>query len=133
MILHHLGTSALSLFTLVTIVFLVIQARPGEPAYYGILGMNASPQVVAAPNKQMGLNHPVRQQHGIWCKEFKGEPRLPMHPTRTHHVVDEFIPPEFLAALYAGGSHYDGLRRLSLCFNAIGQTSSGRGGGGEAI
>lgn len=58
--------------TPVTIVFFLIQARPGEPAYYSTLGMNASPQVVAPPNKQMSLNYPVWQQHGSEYKYFKG-------------------------------------------------------------
>jgi ABC-type dipeptide/oligopeptide/nickel transport systems, permease components len=65
MILHRLGTSVLSLFLLVTIVFFLIHATPGGPAY-SILGMHATPEAVAALNKQMGLDHPIWQQYGIW-------------------------------------------------------------------
>ena len=65
MILHRLGTSVLSLFLLVTIVFFLIHATPGGPAY-SILGMHATPEAIAALNKQMGLDHPIWQQYGIW-------------------------------------------------------------------
>ena len=65
MILNRLGTSVLSLFLLVTIVFFLIHATPGGPAY-SILGMHATPEAVAALNKQMGLDHPLWQQYGIW-------------------------------------------------------------------
>ena len=65
MILNRLWTSVLSLFLLVTIVFFLIHATPGGPAY-SILGMHATPEAVAALNKQMGLDHPLWQQYGIW-------------------------------------------------------------------
>lgn len=72
MILNRLGTSVLSLFLLVTIVFLLIHATPGGPAY-SILGMHATPEAVAALNKQMGLDHPIWQQYGIWWEHlFEG-------------------------------------------------------------
>ena len=72
MILSRLGTSVLSLFLLVTIVFLLIHATPGGPAY-SILGMHATPEAVAALNKQMGLDHPIWQQYGIWWEHlFEG-------------------------------------------------------------
>ncbi len=69
MILNRLGTSALSLFLLVTIVFFMIHATPGGPAY-SILGLHATPQAVAALDRQMGLDHPVWQQYGIWWEHL---------------------------------------------------------------
>ncbi|MBU2808340.1 ABC transporter permease [Acidithiobacillus ferrooxidans F221] len=72
MILSRLGTSVLSLFLLVTIVFFLIHATPGGPAY-SILGMHATPEAVAALNKQMGLDHPIWQQYGMWWEHlFEG-------------------------------------------------------------
>lgn len=65
MILRRLGTSSISIVLLVTIVFFMIHATPGGPAY-SILGVRATPTAVAALNKQMGLNHPVWQQYGTW-------------------------------------------------------------------
>ena len=72
MILNRLGTSVLPLLLLVTIVFFLIHATPGGPAY-SILGMHATPEAVAALNKQMGLDHPIWQQYGIWWEHlFEG-------------------------------------------------------------
>lgn len=65
MILRRLAVSALSLILLVTIVFFMIHATPGGPAY-SILGMHASPQAVLALNQQMGLSKPLSVQYGIW-------------------------------------------------------------------
>lgn len=65
MILRRLGTSTVSIVLLVTIVFFMIHATPGGPAY-SILGVHATPAAVAALNAQMGLNHPVWQQYAVW-------------------------------------------------------------------
>ncbi|MHB1544288.1 MAG: ABC transporter permease [Gammaproteobacteria bacterium] len=65
MISRRLAVSLLSLVFLVTIVFFMIHATPGGPAY-SILGMHASPQAVAALNRQMGLNQPLSVQYAIW-------------------------------------------------------------------
>lgn len=72
MILQRLGTSVVSLVLLVTIVFFLIHATPGGPAY-SILGMHATPQAVAALNKEMGLDHPIWQQYLTWWEHlFQG-------------------------------------------------------------
>lgn len=72
MIFNRLRTSALSLILLVTIVFFLIHATPGGPAY-SILGMHATPEAVAALNKEMGLDHPLWQQYAIWWEHlFEG-------------------------------------------------------------
>ena len=65
MILRRLLVSVTSLVLLVTIVFFMIHATPGGPAY-SILGMHASPAAVAALNKQMGLSQPLGEQYAIW-------------------------------------------------------------------
>ena len=65
MILRRLGTSTVSIALLVTIVFFMIHATPGGPAY-SILGVRATPAAVAALNKQMGLDHPIWQQYATW-------------------------------------------------------------------
>lgn len=72
MIFNRLRTSVLSLILLVTIVFFLIHATPGGPAY-SILGMHATPEAVAALNKEMGLDHPLWQQYAIWWEHlFEG-------------------------------------------------------------
>lgn len=65
MIIRRLGTSSISIALLVTIVFFMIHATPGGPAY-SILGVRATPASVAALNQQMGLDHPIWQQYGTW-------------------------------------------------------------------
>lgn len=65
MILRRLLVSVISLVLLITIVFFMIHATPGGPAY-SILGMHASPAAVAALNKQMGLSQPIYEQYAVW-------------------------------------------------------------------
>lgn len=65
MLFRRLTTSITSVVLLVTIVFFMIYATPGGPAY-SILGVRASPAAVAALNHQMGLDHPVWQQYLTW-------------------------------------------------------------------
>lgn len=62
---RRLGGALLSVALLVTLVFFMIYATPGGPAY-SILGVHASPNAVAALNRQMGLDHPVWQQYLTW-------------------------------------------------------------------
>jgi peptide/nickel transport system permease protein len=64
-LLWRLGNSLLSLALLVTLVFFMIYATPGGPAY-SILGVHATPAGVAALNRQMGLDHPVWRQYLTW-------------------------------------------------------------------
>ena len=64
-ILRRLGTSVVSIALLVTIVFFMIHATPGGPAY-SILGVRATPAAVAALNRQMGLDHPLWEQYLTW-------------------------------------------------------------------
>ncbi len=61
----RLGDALLSVALLVTLVFFMVYATPGGPAY-SILGVHASPNAVAALNRQMGLDHPVWQQYLTW-------------------------------------------------------------------
>ena len=64
-IAKRLANAALSLIGLVTLVFFMIFATPGGPAY-SILGVHASPMAVAELNRQMGLNRPVWEQYLTW-------------------------------------------------------------------
>ena len=64
-LLQRLGSSLLSLALLVTLVFFMIYATPGGPAY-SILGVHATPAAVAALNHQMGLDHPIWRQYLTW-------------------------------------------------------------------
>ncbi len=61
----RLASSVATLVVLVSLVFFLIMATPGGPAY-SILGAHASPEAVAALNRQFGLNVPVWRQYLLW-------------------------------------------------------------------
>lgn len=65
MVLRRLGSSCLSLFVLVTIVFFMAHLTPGGPAY-SILGQKATPESVAQLNQRLGLDAPLWKQFAIW-------------------------------------------------------------------
>lgn len=65
MIARRLAASALTLVLLVTIVFFMVHATPGGPAY-SILGQKATPEAVHQLNVRLGLATPLWQQYFIW-------------------------------------------------------------------
>ena len=60
-ITSHAGT----LLAATVVVFVVLQVLPGDPAAY-MMGMNASPESVAALREQMGLDAPALQRYFSW-------------------------------------------------------------------
>jgi ABC-type dipeptide/oligopeptide/nickel transport system permease component len=60
-LLSHAGT----LFAATSVIFLILQIVPGDPAAY-MMGMNASPESVAALREQMGLDAPAFQRYVTW-------------------------------------------------------------------
>jgi len=60
-LLSHAGT----LFAATAVIFLILQIVPGDPATY-MMGMNASPESVAALREQMGLDAPAFQRYVRW-------------------------------------------------------------------
>lgn len=65
MIGTRLAASVLTLIILMTIVFFMVHATPGGPAY-SILGQKATPASVHQLNVRLGLARPVAVQYGIW-------------------------------------------------------------------
>jgi peptide/nickel transport system permease protein len=65
LITTRLATAILSLAILITIVFAMIHATPGGPAY-SILGQKATPAAVKALNVRLGLNHTLVHQYITW-------------------------------------------------------------------
>ncbi len=57
-----------ALFLTSIVVFLMLHLTPGDPAY-AILGMDATPQSVAALRQRMGFNEPLPVQYGIWLAQ----------------------------------------------------------------
>jgi len=60
-IASHAGT----LLAATAVIFVVLQVLPGDPAAY-MMGMNASPESVAALREQMGLDAPPLQRYVGW-------------------------------------------------------------------
>ena len=51
------------------IVFLMLHLTPGDPAY-AILGLDATPQSVAALRTRMGFDQPLPVQYAIWLNKL---------------------------------------------------------------
>jgi peptide/nickel transport system permease protein len=64
-ILRRIGIAALTLLAASVIVFAVLEVLPGDPARL-MLGMNATPDAVAALREQMGLDEPMVLRYLHW-------------------------------------------------------------------
>lgn len=64
-LLGRLASHAGTLLAATVVVFVVLQILPGDPAAY-MMGMNASPESVAALREQMGLGEPALQRYLSW-------------------------------------------------------------------
>ncbi|MCB2133737.1 MAG: ABC transporter permease, partial [Rhodobacteraceae bacterium] len=64
-LLRRLVSLALSLLAASLAIFLVIEVVPGDPASY-MLGLNASPETVAALRDQLGLNAAPPARYLAW-------------------------------------------------------------------
>ena len=56
---------ALSLAVASLVIFAVVEVVPGDPASY-MLGLNATPEAVAALRDQLGLNGTLLERYGAW-------------------------------------------------------------------
>ncbi|MHB9090621.1 MAG: glutathione ABC transporter permease GsiC, partial [Chloroflexota bacterium] len=56
------------LFFLSIIIFTIVRLIPGDPAAIR-LGMEATPEGIAAIRKEMGLDQPIVVQYFIWVKD----------------------------------------------------------------
>jgi len=60
------------LFGVSLVVFFLLRLVPGDPAD-AVLGNDATPALVAQVNRQLGLDHPIYVQYGIWLGNlFRG-------------------------------------------------------------
>ncbi len=64
-LLGRLGSHVGTLIAASVVIFVLIQIVPGDPAAY-MMGMNASPESVAALRQQMGLDAPAMQRYFAW-------------------------------------------------------------------
>lgn len=61
-LLKRVGFAAITLFSVLTLVFLLVRILPGDPALV-ILGDQASPESVAALHTKLGLDKPLAAQY----------------------------------------------------------------------
>ena len=64
-LLGRLGSHAGTLLAATVVIFVLLQIVPGDPAAY-MMGMNASPESVAALQVQMGLDAPAFERYFTW-------------------------------------------------------------------
>ena len=64
-LLGRIGSHAGTLLAATVVIFVLLQIVPGDPAAY-MMGMNASPESVAALREQMGLDAPALQRYLSW-------------------------------------------------------------------
>jgi len=64
-LLARLGSHSGTLLAATVVIFVLLQIVPGDPAAY-MMGMNASPESVAALREQMGLDAPALQRYFTW-------------------------------------------------------------------
>ena len=64
-LLKRLGIGAATLIVASLVVFAVLEVLPGDPARL-MLGINATPEAVAALHEQMGLDQPVVWRYLDW-------------------------------------------------------------------
>ena len=67
--LRRLVSLCLSLFAASIVIFLMLEAEPGDPASF-MLGLNADPDAVAALRLKLGLDQPMPVRYGEWVSGF---------------------------------------------------------------
>lgn len=67
-VMRRLGFAAITLFSVLTLVFLLVRILPGDPALV-LLGDQASPASIAAVHQKLGLDKPVLVQYGRFLRD----------------------------------------------------------------
>ena len=68
-LLKKLGGHALTLLAATVVIFLLLQVVPGDPASY-MMGLNASPESIAALRQQMGLEGSGLERYFAWLGDL---------------------------------------------------------------
>jgi len=68
-LLKKLGGHALTLLAATVVIFLLLQVVPGDPAAY-MMGLNASPESIAALRQQMGLEGSGFERYLAWLGDL---------------------------------------------------------------
>jgi len=68
-IIRRLGISLITIWGIVTFLFLIVRLLPGDPAYV-ILGDRATPEAVNALRSALGLDQPLPVQYWKWLQDL---------------------------------------------------------------
>ena len=68
-VLKKLGGHAVTLLAATLVIFLLLQVVPGDPASY-MMGLNASPESIAALRQQMGLEGSGLERYLAWLSDL---------------------------------------------------------------
>lgn len=69
MVVHRCGASLLTVFVISVIIFIGVEALPGDVAET-VLGQSATPETVAAFRKELKLDLPPHTRYGSWLAGF---------------------------------------------------------------
>ena len=64
-LIRRLGFAGVTLFAVLTIIFVIVRILPGDPALV-ILGDQADAATIAALREKLGLNRPILAQYGVF-------------------------------------------------------------------
>jgi peptide/nickel transport system permease protein len=85
------------LFVVSAVVFFAFRVVPGDPAQLA-LGVDATPEALAALRKEFGIDKPILVQYGIWLGEVvRGD--LGVSRLEGHRRVTEVLRPKIPATL----------------------------------
>jgi glutathione transport system permease protein len=88
-LIRRLGFALVTLFTVLTLVFLLVRIVPGDPAQV-ILGDQASQEAIAALRTRLGLDRPVHEQYTTFLAgALRGDWGVSMVTGRP--VIDEVL------------------------------------------
>ena len=92
-IIKKLGYGLLVMYGVVTLIFLIFNALPGDPARM-MLGQRSDPQALAAINKELGLDKPLWKQYLLYVNDLS--------PISMHATANPAMSSYFDAQKYKG-------------------------------
>ena len=113
LLIRRLLAGVIVIWGVVTLVFIILRVLPGDPAAL-MLGMDATPQILASLREQMGLDRPILAQYVLFLWDVArgnfgnslslstmDEPALPVVLARMPATLELAIPALLVAILIA--------------------------------
>ncbi|NNM22855.1 MAG: ABC transporter permease [Flavobacteriaceae bacterium] len=106
-ILQKLGYAILTLFGVVTVIFLLFNILPGDPARM-MLGQNESAEQLAIVKKKYGFDKPVHLQYGYYLNDLSP---ISFHSTSEGDYT-YLMPGKYNESLLFSGDHFNTVLKL---------------------